>query len=360
MEDEIINFKKKFSIPKEKRLKITSKDIQKVLSMTSWIPVYDLEESEIERLKKLPKTLEKSIIGQKEAIISVSNSIMRSKAWISNPKKPLWSFLFLGPTGVGKTELVKVLAEEFYGSPDNLIKIDMSEYSDKTWVSKLIWANAWYVWYEEWWLLTEKVRKKPYSIVLFDEIEKWDFEVYNLLLQILDEGSLTDNKWRKINFKNTIIIMTSNIWQEEFNKEANKIGFDFSQKEEAGAEKDFSKVEESIKWNLWDYFSPEFLNRIDKIIVFKPLTQKSISKIVEINLEDLAKRVKNVKNITLAYDKKVINHIAKQVYNPEYWAREVKRYIIEKIEDKIAQNLIYGKVSDTITLSIDKKDIVIK
>lgn len=360
MEDEIINFKKKFSIPKEKRLKITSKDIQKVLSMTSGIPVYDLEESEIERLKKLPKTLEKSIIGQKEAIISVSNSIMRSKAWISNPKKPLWSFLFLGPTGVGKTELVKVLAEEFYGSPDNLIKIDMSEYSDKTWVSKLIWANAWYVWYEEWWLLTEKVRKKPYSIVLFDEIEKWDFEVYNLLLQILDEGSLTDNKWRKINFKNTIIIMTSNIWQEEFNKEANKIGFDFSQKEEAGAEKDFSKVEESIKWNLGDYFSPEFLNRIDKIIVFKPLAQKSISKIVEINLEDLAKRVKNIKNITLAYDKKVINHIAKQVYNPEYWAREVKRYIIEKIEDKIAQNLIYGKVSDTITLSIDKKEIVIK
>ncbi len=360
MEDEIINFKKKFSIPKEKRLKITSKDIQKVLSMTSWIPVYDLEESEIERLKKLPKTLEKSIIGQKEAIISVSNSIMRSKAWISNPKKPLWSFLFLGPTWVGKTELVKVLAEEFYGSPDNLIKIDMSEYSDKTWVSKLIGANAWYIGYEEWGLLTEKVRKKPYSIVLFDEIEKGDFEVYNLLLQILDEWSLTDNKGRKINFKNTIIIMTSNIGQEEFNKEANKIGFDFSGKEEKWAEKDFSKVEENIKANLWDYFSPEFLNRIDKIIVFKPLAQKSISKIVEINLEDLAKRIKNIKNITLSYDKKVINHIAKEVYNPEFWAREVKRYIIEKIEDKIAQNLIYGKVSDTIMLTLNKKEIVIK
>ena len=360
LEDEIINFKKKFSIPKEKRLKITPKDIQKVLSMTTGIPVYDLEESEIERLKKLPKTLEKSIIGQKEAIASVSNSIMRSKAWISNPKKPLGSFLFLGPTWVGKTELVKVLAEEFYGSYDNLIKIDMSEYSDKTWVSKLIGANAWYVWYEEWWLLTEKVRKKPYSIVLFDEIEKWDFEVYNLLLQILDEWSLTDNKWRKINFKNTIIIMTSNIGQEEFNKEANKIGFDFSEKEEASAGKDFSKVEESIKGNLWDYFSPEFLNRIDKIIVFKPLDKKSISKIVEINLEDLANRIKTIKNIDLKYDKKVINHIAKSVYNPEFWAREVKRYIIEKIEDKIAQNLIYGKVSDTITLWLDKKEIVIK
>ncbi|MGE4443627.1 MAG: ATP-dependent Clp protease ATP-binding subunit [Candidatus Altimarinota bacterium] len=360
LEDEIINFKKKFSIPKEKRLKITPKDIQKVLSMTTGIPVYDLEESEIERLKKLPKTLEKSIIGQKEAIASVSNSIMRSKAGISNPKKPLGSFLFLGPTGVGKTELVKVLAEEFYGSHDNLIKIDMSEYSDKTGVSKLIGANAGYVGYEEGGLLTEKVRKKPYSIVLFDEIEKGDFEVYNLLLQILDEGSLTDNKGRKINFKNTIIIMTSNIGQEEFNKEANKIGFDFSEKEEASAGKDFSKVEESIKGNLGDYFSPEFLNRIDKIIVFKPLDKKSISKIVEINLEDLANRIKTIKNIDLKYDKKVINHIAKSVYNPEYGAREVKRYIIEKIEDKIAQNLIYGKVSDTITLGLDKKEIVIK
>ncbi len=359
LEDDIVNYKKKFSIPKEKRLKITSKDIQKILSMTTGIPVYDLEESEVERLKKLPKTLEKSIIGQEQAVISVCNSIMRSKAWISNPKKPLWSFLFLWPTWVGKTQLVKVLAEEFYGSEENLIKIDMSEYSDKTGVSKLIWANAWYVWYEEWWLLTEKVRKKPYSIVLFDEIEKWDFEVYNLLLQILDEWSLTDNKWRKINFKNTIIIMTSNIGQEEFNREANKIWFDFWEKEEKDAKKDFSKVEENIKGNLWDYFSPEFLNRIDKIIVFKPLDKKSISKIVELNIEDLSKRIFSSKNITLKYDKKVINHIAKEVFNPEYGAREVKRYIIEHIEDKIAQNLIYGKINDMITLVLDKKEIKI-
>lgn len=360
VEDEIINYKKKFSIPKEKRLKITPKDIQKVLSLTTGIPVFDLEENEIDKLKKLPKTLEQSIIWQKEAIASVCNSIMRSKAWISNPKKPLGSFLFLGPTWVGKTELVKILARDFYGSEDALIKIDMSEYSDKTWVSKLIGANAGYVWYEEGWLLTEKVRKKPYSIVLFDEIEKWDFEVYNLLLQILDEGILTDNKGRKINFKNTIIIMTSNIGQEEFNREANKIGFDFGEKEEKNALKDFQKIEESIKTHLWDYFSPEFLNRIDKTIVFKPLDKKSISKIVELHLEDLTQRIKKAKNITLNFDKKIINHIAREVFNPEFGAREVKRYIIEKIEDLIAQNLIYGKTSDTISITLNKKEIVIK
>lgn len=360
LENEILDYKKKFSIPKEKRLKITKKDIQKVLSLTTWIPDFDLEENEIDKLKKLPKNIEKKIIWQKDAITAICNSIMRSKAWISNPNKPLWSFLFLGPTWVWKTELVKVLAREFYWNEESLIKIDMSEYSDKTWVSKLIWANAWYVWYEEWWILTTKVRKKPYSIVLFDEIEKWDFEVYNLLLQILDEWSLTDNKWRKINFKNTIIVMTSNIGQEEFNKEANKIWFDFDEKKDKETIKDFKKVEENIKDNLQDYFSPEFLNRIDKIIVFSPLDKKSISKIVEIHLEDLNNRIKKSKDIELKYDKKIINFIAKEVYNPEYWAREVKRYLIEKIEDKIAQNLIYGKVSDTITLSLNKKEIVIR
>ena len=360
LEDDIISYKKKFSIPKDKRLNITWKDIQKVLSLTTWIPVYDLAESDFDRLKKLSKILKDQIIWQNDAIESVCNSIMRSASWISNPNKPLWSFLFLGPTWVWKTHLVKVLAQEFYWWAENLIKIDMSEYSDKTWVSKLIWANAGYVWYEEWWLLTQKVRKKPYSIILFDEIEKWDYEVYNLLLQILDEWSLTDNKWRKINFKNTIIIMTSNIGQEEFNKEANKIWFDLWEKEEKDIKKDYDKIKENIKSNLTDYFSPEFLNRIDKTIVFSPLDKKSISKIVELNMDDLADRIKKSKNINLLYDKKVINHISREVYNPEFWAREVKRYIIDKIEDKIAQNLIYSKVSDTITLELNKKEIVIK
>lgn len=359
LEQEITDFKKKFSIPKEKRLKIDASDIRKVLSMTTGIPVQDLNQTEIERLKKLPKKLEENIIGQKDAIESVVNSIMRSKAGISNPNRPLWSFLFLGPTGVWKTELVKILAREFFGSDDNLIKIDMSEYADKTGVSKLIGANAWYVWYEEWGLLTEKVRKKPYSIILFDEIEKWDFEVYNLLLQIMDEGNLTDNKGRKINFKNTIIIMTSNIGQEEFSREANKIGFEMDVDKNKDITSDFKKAEEAIKGNLTDYFSPEFLNRIDKVIVFQPLNKKVITKIVELKMSELATRILENKNIELVYDKKVINFIAREVYNPEYGAREVKRFITDKIEDKIASNLIFWKISDRIVLQLNKKEIEI-
>ena len=360
LEEELINHKKSFSIPKDKRYNITKKDIQKVLSMTTKIPTQDLEKTEIERLKKLEKVISSKIIWQEGGIKAITSAIIRSKVWIWNPNKPLWSFLFLWPTWVGKTETVKVLAREFYWNEDSLIKIDMSEYSDKTWVSKLIWANAWYVWYEEWGFLTKEVRKKPYSIILFDEIEKWDFEVYNLLLQILDEWSLIDNKWRKINFKNTIIIMTSNIWQEEFNKEASKIWFDLEDGKKDNLSKDFDKIEKSIKENLGDYFSPEFLNRIDKVVVFKPLDKKSISKIVELNLDDLKHRLKKVKNIDLIYDKKVINFIAKSTFNPEYWAREIKRYVVDSIEDKIAQNLISSKTYDTLTLSVLKNEIIIK
>lgn len=360
LEKQIQDLKKKFSIPREKRLKISKEDIQKVLSISTKIPVSDLKEDDLERLKELPKKLKKQIIDQDEAIDALCNAITRSQVWISNPNRPLWSFLFMWPTWVGKTETVKVLAREFYWSEQNLIRIDMSEYADKTWISKLIWANAWYVWYEEWWLLTEKVRKNPYSIVLFDEIEKWDFDVFNLLLQILDEWIITDNKWRKINFKNTIIIMTSNIWQEEFNREANKIWFDTSEKEIKNIKKDYEKIKENIKSSLNENFPPEFINRIDKIIVFTPLDQKAIKKIVNLHLTNLQKRLKELKNIDLFFDNKVINFISKKVYNPEFWAREINRFIIDNIEDLIAKDLISKKISDKITLSIDKNKITIK
>lgn len=355
LEKKVIEKKSKFNIPKDKRLNITEQDIQKVLSMSSSIPVEDLSKNDIEKLKKLPKKLKDQIIWQDEAIKWIINSIMRSKAWINNPDRPLWSFLFLWPTWVGKTELVKVIAKEFYSDEKSLIKIDMSEYSDKTWASKLIWANAWYVWYEEGWLLTEKVRKKPYSIVLFDEIEKWDFEIYNLLLQILEEWQLTDSKWRVINFRNTIIIMTSNIGHEEFAEKAAKIGFEIEKKEETKASEDFEKAAQNIKDNLTDYFSPEFINRIDKVIVFKPLDKKSIKKIVEIQLNWLAQRIEQ-KNIKLSWDKNVINYISKEVYNPSFWAREIRRYLNDNIEDEIANLLISWKINDTINLVINKKE----
>lgn len=359
LEKEISDYKRKFNIPKEKRLQITPKDIKNILSLTTKIPVSDLEKDEIDRLKNLNKILKEKIIWQDEAIESISKSIIRSKTGIWNPNKPIWTFLFLGPTWVWKTQIVKELAKEYFWDEDNLIKIDMSEYSDKTWVSKLIWANAWYIWYEEWWQLTEKVRKKPYSIILFDEIEKRDFDIFNVLLQILDEWNLTDNKWRKVNFKNTIIIMTSNIWQEEFNAEAKKIWFDMDKSDET-EEKDYKKISEKIKSTLSDYFPREFINRIDKVVVFSPLTKKTIKKIVNINLEELALRLKNLKNIILNYDKKVINFITKGTYNPEYWAREIKRYIIDNIEDLIASNLLFNKNCDTIQLKIEKNQLIVK
>ncbi len=358
-EEEIQKQKKKFSIPKEKRLNITSLDIQKILSLTTGIPATDLSTGELDRLKNLEKKLNTKIIGQEDAIKSITNSILRAKAWISDPNKPIWSFLFLGPTWVWKTELVKSLAREFYLDEDCLIKIDMSEYSDKTWVSKLIWANAGYVWYEEWWILTKKVRKKPYSIVLFDEIEKWDFEVYNLLLQILDEWEVTDNKWRKINFKNTIIIMTSNIGQEEFNAQAWKIWFDFEEKEKNDAIKDFEKIKSWVISNLDNYFSKEFINRIWNIIVFKALDDKSIKKIVKLKLDELATRLIENKNIKLEYSQKVINFVTQKAFNPEFWAREVSRYIVDEVENLIATDLIYNKKCDTITLDVQKQKLIL-
>lgn len=359
LEEKILKLKQKFIIPKEKRLKVEASDIQKVLSIATWIPSENLSSKDLERLKKLPKLLQSKIVWQEEALESVIKSIMRSKAWIWNPARPLWSFLFLWPTWVGKTELVKTLARDFYWDESSLIKIDMSEYSDKTSTNKLIWASAWYVWYEEWWLLTEKVRKKPYSIVLFDEIEKWDLEVYNLLLQILEDWALTDNKWRKINFKNTIIVMTSNIWQEEFKEKANLIWFDISDNEEKKVMEDFSQTKEKIIWNLWEYFPNEFINRIDKIVVFNPLDKKEIKKIVKLQLDELQERLKE-KNITLTYDQKVLNVITKEVYNPNFWAREVRRFIINNIEDKIAENIINNvKSENNFEIKIEKWELVI-
>ena len=356
IEEKITNIKKKFSIPKSKRSHIKVEDIQKVLSIATWIPTENLSSKEIEKLKKLPRTLKKQIIGQDEAINSITKSIMRSRAGIWDTNRPLWSFLFLGPTWVGKTELIKKLASEFYSDDSALIKIDMSEYNDKTSVNKLIGASAGYVGYEEWGMLTEKVRKKPYSIVLFDEIEKADFDIYNLLLQILEDWVLTDNKGRKINFKNTILVMTSNIWAEEFNEKAVKIGFDVEEEKEEEIMKDYSKAKENIKNSLTDYFSPEFVNRIDKVVVFNPLDKKDIKKIVELRFKDLQKRLKD-KNIELNYNSKVINFITKEVYNPEFWAREIRRYITDNIEDIIAENMVNRKVKDKVDLYIEKDKI---
>lgn len=359
LEKEIVNLKEKFTIPKKERMTINAEDVQKILSISTWIPISSLSKDEIDRLKLLPKAIKKEIIGQDEAIKAIVNSVMRSKAGISNPNRPLWSFLFLWPTWVWKTELVKVLTKRFYDDPNALIKIDMSEYSDKTSVNKLIWSSAWYVWYEEGWMLTEKVRKKPYSVILFDEIEKWDFEVYNVLLQILEEWVLTDNKGKVVNFKNTIIVMTSNIWQEEFTEKAEKIGFDVNETEEDKILSDYAKAAQNIKNNLTNYFSPEFINRIDKLIVFNPLNKTQIRKIVKLWLLNLEKRLK-IKDLGLIYDIGILNYITKKVYNPEFWAREVRRYIIENIEDVIAEKIIGNRNKKIFKLELEKDKLLVK
>ncbi len=359
LEKKIQDLKQKFQVPKEKRMNVDANDVQKILSIATWIPVSNLSKNETQKLKDLKKNIKSEIIWQDKAIDAIIKSIMRSKAGIWNPNRPLWSFLFLWPTWVGKTELVKVLAKYFYDDKDALIKIDMSEFSDKTSVNKLIGSSAWYVWYEEWWLLTEKVRKKPYSVLLFDEIEKWDFEVYNLLLQILEEWVLTDNKWKKINFKNTIIIMTSNIGQEEFTNKASTIWFDIEKKEEEKVMADYEKAAENIKNNLTDYFSPEFINRIDKILIFNPLDKNQIKKIITLWLKDLENRLEK-KWLKINYDNKVINFITKDVYNPDFWAREVRRYLVDKIEDLIAEKIISGKKQDEFTIETEKENLLIK
>ncbi len=358
LEQQIQDLKQKFTIPKEERLEVTQQDVQKVLHISTGIPISNLNKDEITRIKNLSREMKKHIIGQDEAVDNITKSIMRSKTGISNPNRPLGSFLFLGPTGVGKTELVKVLAQQFYDDKDALIKFDMSEFSDKTSVNKLIGSSAWYVWYEEGWMLTEKVRKKPYSVVLFDEIEKWDFEVYNLLLQILEDWVLTDNKWRKINFKNTVIIMTSNIWQEEFMEKANSIGFDVTDDKEDDILEDYKRASEKIKENLTDYFSPEFVNRIDKTIVFNPLDKGAIKKIVKLQLEIFSKRLEAM-SYTFSYDNKTINFIAKTVYNPDFWAREIRRYITDNIEDLIAEKVIWNANKKDFSITVEKNTLII-
>ena len=346
--------KKKRVIPRKNRLHITSADVQRVIHQMTGVPLKNLEKEDLSKLKNLGATLKKRIIGQDTTIDSIVSSLKRSRVGISNPNRPIGSFLFLGPTGVGKTELVKVLAEEFYGDQKALIKIDMSEYQDKSSASKLIGTTAGYVGYEEGGLLTEKVRRKPYSIVLLDEIEKGNFDIYNLLLQILEDGAIADGKGRMVNFKNTIVIMTSNIGSEEFNAEAAKIGFNTTDSDEAKIITEYADIRLRVLKQLPDVFAPEFLNRIDKTIVFSPLDKKSLKSIVQLQLIDLTKRLADI-GLSCTYDIKAIQFIVAETYNPEYGARPVRRYIQEKIEDVIADALVDKKQPKNVHLSVAKK-----
>lgn len=353
LEKKIAEKKAKRTVPREKRLHITGEDVRKIVHQITGVPVENLRTEEVEKITRLGSRLKERIVSQDEAIDAITGAIKRSRSGIADRNRPIGSFLFLGPTGVGKTELVKVLAEEFYGDQKALIKIDMSEYNERSSASKLIGTTAGYVGYEEGGMLTEKVRRKPYSIVLFDEIEKGNFEVFNLLLQILEDGTVTDGKGRKVNFKNTVVIMTSNIGSEEFTNKAAQIGFDIDDEEESKIVKDYDKIREKIIGSLDEYFAPEFINRIDKTVVFNPLDKKAMGKIIRLQLENLKQRLAGV-GIVFEYDTKAVNLIEKETYNPEFGARPVRRYIQDKIEDAVADYLIAGKKRGTLRISAKK------
>ncbi len=340
---------------------VDASDIEKTISDITGIPVTNMTKSDIEKLQHLEKSLSKYIKGQSEAIKLISNNLKRARVGLVNRKRPLASFLFLGPTGVGKTETAKVIAKEFFGKESSLIQINMSEYMEKYSVSKIIGSPPGYVGYTEGGQLTEKVRNNPYSVVLFDEIEKAHSDLLNILLQIFEEGELKDAKGRLVNFKNTIIILTSNIGASEI-ADDNFLGFnidgDVNEKNLAGKYKNMkSKLLTELKKNL----TPEFLNRIDEIIIFRGLDKRDAQHIVNDLMKDLVRRLKEFK-IDLLYDKRVVNFIAKEGFNKEYGARNLKRKLQELIEVEISniileKNLLGGqKESFPITVKLDAKN----
>ncbi len=319
---------------------INGDDIAAVVGRMTGVPVMKLLKPEVKRLANLEHILRQSIVGQDDALTKVARAIRRSRVGISDQRRPIGSFLFLGPTGVGKTELVRTLAKEVFNREDALIKIDMSEFMERHNVSRLVGATAGYVGYEEGGQLTEAVRRKPYSVVLFDEIEKAHPEFFNLLLQIMEDGTLTDGQGKTVDFRNTIIVMTSNIGAAKLTQQAAKIGFKLDA--DARSEEDeYELKRQEVLRELKDHFRPEFLNRIDHTIIFNALNQNHIRKIVRVHLEDLKVRLTE-KGYQLAIDQKAINVLAKEGFDPEYGARPVRRVIQSKIEDEVAELILKG------------------
>lgn len=317
---------------------VTDETVAQVISSQTGIPVSKLTKSESQKILSLKDELEKRVIGQDEALTQIANSIIRSRAGLSDSNRPIGSFLFLGPTGVGKTEVAKALAEQLFDSEKQIVRIDMSEYMEKESVSRLVGAAPGYVGYEEGGQLTEAVRRKPYSIVLFDEIEKAHPDVFNILLQVLDDGRLTDGQGRTVDFTNTIIIMTSNLGSE----------FLLSEDKEKGRE----QVRELLKKS----FRPEFLNRIDEIVMFNSLTESVVDKIVEKFLNLLKDRLAN-KEIEFSYDQKAVSYIHEHSYDETYGARPIRRYIQSYVETPLASKIIAGEVSKAVQLTADDKGL---
>ncbi len=344
LEEKIKELKKK-KVSKKARKDIVEADLAKVLELTTGVPVAKLVGSDLQNLKSLEKILEKKVAGQNPAIETISKAIRRSRLGLQNPKRPLGAFMFLGPTGVGKTELVKQLAAEVYNDEKSLIKIDMSEFSQPHTGSRLVGSTAGYVGHEDGGELTEKVRRRPHSIVLFDEIEKAHKDVHNMLLQIFEDGQLTDGKGRTVSFRNCIVIMTSNIGANRFQQNANSIGFGATKQDLAESENEFEHIADDVQKDLKKAFTPEFLNRLDATVIFKPLNRDAIKEVVKFQLSEFTKRLAE-RNIKLNVGGSVINALAKLSYNPEFGAREVRRTLADQLETPLAEAMIAGEITD--------------
>lgn len=334
---------------------VTGNDIADVIAGWTKIPVQKLQEKETERLRKLEEILHKRVVGQEEAVSAVSKAVRRGRAGLKDPRRPIGSFLFLGPTGVGKTELSKALAEAVFGKEDKIIRVDMSEYMEKHSVSKMIGSPPGYVGYEDGGQLSEKVRRNPYSVILFDEIEKAHADVFNILLQILEDGHVTDAHGRKVSFKNTIIIMTSNAGAQQI-VSPKHLGFGINEDEET----DYKKMKSSVMEEVKRIFKPEFINRIDEVLVFRVLNKEDIKEIVQILLGSFIKRVKEQMEISLEVTEAAIAHIAESGFDKTYGARPVRRAIQTQIEDGMADRLLSHEIKqgdNVIADYIDEKII---
>ena len=333
---------------KTQRQTVTEDNVAEVVSMMTGIPLQKVGQKENEKLSKMPESIMGKVIGQDEAVSKVVKSIQRGRVGLKDPNRPIGTFLFLGPTGVGKTQLAKILAKYMFDSEDSLIRIDMSEYMEKIAVTRLIGAPPGYVGHEEGGQLTEKVRRKPYSVILLDEIEKAHPEVFNLLLQVLDDGQLTDSLGRKVNFKNTVIIMTSNTGSRQLKEFGTGVGFNTKFKEDNKSEESKSVIEKQLKKT----FAPEFINRIDDIITFNSLSKENINSIIDIEIEKLVERVKLLE-YTLVLTESAKEHIAEKGYDPDYGARPLKRAIQKYIEDPITEEIIASNPEKGSSLTLD-------
>ena len=361
--DKVIELRKKLTLYSEmwektfvvKNRNVSVNDIEKIISNMTGIPLEQMSTSEVSRLLKMEAEMHKTVVGQDDAVKIISGAIRRSKAGISSPKHPLGSFIFLGPTGVGKTQLAKALAKYLFGSEDSLIRIDMSDYMEKHNSSRLVGAPPGYVGYEEGGVLTEKVRRNPYSVVLLDEIEKAHPDVFNLLLQLLEEGELCDNLGHTVNFRNTIIIMTSNAGARQITNEG-RVGF--ATKEGVIS---YEEIKAGAMNELKRLMNPELINRIDDVIVFDALNKEQISKILDIQLNELAERLSE-KNLKISVKPKAREYLIQHGYNPAMGARPMKRLLRKEVEDPLSMELLskMGQNFDTVSIECNGEKLKIK